>query len=404
MNGPGEKFEVMQRKFGGTQPWPTFCNKQIEIASNVLNSGKVNYWTGSEGKAFEAEFAQYIGVEHAIALANGTLAIELALIALGVGEGDEVVVPSRTYIATAGAVAVRGAKPVVADVDLTSGNVSVETIDRVRTSRTKAIIVVHLGGWPCDMPSIMNYAREHGLLVIEDCAQAHGASYAGKKIGSFGHASAFSFCQDKILTTGGEGGMVLFRDHEHWSRAWSFKDHGKSFEKLHMKDHPPGFRWLIDSFGSNYRMTELQAALGRFQLEKLDAWVEHRRRLSSILDFYFSDCPIFRQVSPGSEEFHSRYRYYTYVEVEHLNQDYSRDRIIHEFNKKGVPCFSGSCSEIYLEEAFRNAGLGPTERLANAKELGETSLAFLVDPTLSEDDMSYVCDVANEIIQRAALA
>ena len=384
------------------QPWPFFCEEQIQTANDVLRSGKVNYWTGSQGKFFEQEFADYIGVKYAIAIANGTLAIELALIALGIGSGDEVIVPSRTYIATAGAVVIRGAEPVVADIDLISGNVNVSTIEKVRTSRTRAIIVVHLGGWPCDMPAIMAYAKEHGLLVIEDCAQAHGASYEGRKVGSFGDAAAFSFCQDKIMSTGGEGGMVVFRDRDNWSRAWSFKDHGRNFEKAHSKDHPPGFRWLNDSFGSNYRMTELQASIGRFQLRKLDEWVSTRQRLASVLDSFFEGCSLLRQAIPPENIVHARYRYYTYIKTDELNNLYSRNRIIDEFAAYGIPCFSGSCSEIYLEQAFVGSGFAPETRHHCAKELGETSLVFLVDPTLTEDDMHYICDVGKDIFTKAA--
>jgi dTDP-4-amino-4,6-dideoxygalactose transaminase len=392
---------VIKKKFGMEQPWPFFCEEQIQIATDVLRSGKVNYWTGSQGKLFEQEFADYIGVKYAIALANGTLAIELALIALGIGSGDEVIVPSRTYIATAGAVVIRGAEPVVADIDLISGNVNVSTIEKVRTSRTRAIIVVHLGGWPCDMPAIMAYAKEHGLLVIEDCAQAHGASYEGRKVGSFGDAAAFSFCQDKIMSTGGEGGMVVFRDRDNWSRAWSFKDHGRNFEKVYSQDHSPGFRWLNDSFGSNYRMTELQASIGRFQLRKLDEWVVNRQRLASVLDSFFDGCSLLRQAIPPENIVHARYRYYTYIKTNELNDSYSRERIIGEFAEYGIPCSSGSCSEIYLEKAFVGSGFSPETRYHCAKELGETSLVFLVDPTLTEDDMQYICDVSKEIFGKA---
>jgi dTDP-4-amino-4,6-dideoxygalactose transaminase len=394
---------VVKNKFGFGQPWPIFCDEQVQIVSDILRSGKVNYWTGSEGKLFEKEFADYIGVDYAIAVANGTLALELALIALGITSDDEVIVPSRTYVATASAVVMRGAEPVVADVDRVSGNVSLETIDKVRTSRTKAIIVVHLGGWPCDMPAIMAYAEEHGLFVIEDCAQAHGASYEGKKVGSFGDAAAFSFCQDKIMTTGGEGGMVVFRDHDKWSEAWAFKDHGKSFDTVNRKDHPPGFRWLHDSFGSNYRMTEMQAGIGRFQLRMLDDWIASRQRASFILDSFFGECSLLRQASPPENVVHARYKYYTYVRPEALNDSYSRDRIIAEFGEYGIPCFSGSCSEIYLEKAFKEAGLGPSDRHNVAKELGETSLVFLVDPSLSEDDMQHICGVGREIFIKAGV-
>ena len=381
--------------------WPVFSEEEIQIATDILRSGKVNYWTGDQGKLFEKEFADYIGVDYAIALANGTLALELALNVLGITSGDEVIVPSRTYIATASAVAIRGAKPVVADVDRISGNISVEMIDKVRTNRTKAIIVVHLAGWPCDMASIMSYAKQHGLFIIEDCAQAHGASYEGKKVGSFGDAAAFSFCQDKIMTTCGEGGMVVFKDKDLWSKAWSYKDHGKSFDAVYNKTHPPGFRWLVDSFGSNYRMTEIQSGVGRFQLKKLDDWLSIRQRNARILDSCFINFSLLRQAIPAHNIVHARYKYYTYINPQKLKNSYTRNRIMDEFNKYGVPCFSGTCSEIYLEKAFKDSNFGPINRLPTAQELGETSLMFLIDPTLSTSNMEYICDVSKKVFINA---
>ena len=383
------------------QSWPVFGEEEVQIVSNILRSGKVNYWTGDQGKLFEKEFAEYIGVNHAIALANGTLALELALKALGITACDEVIVPSRTYIATASAVVIAGAKPVIADVDRVSGNISVETIDHVRTDNTKAIIVVHLAGWPCDMGPIMKYAKQHNLLVIEDCAQAHGASYKGQKVGSLGHAAAFSFCQDKIMTTCGEGGMVVFQDKDAWSQAWSYKDHGKSYDTVYREVHPPGFRWLVDSFGSNYRMTEIQSAVGRFQLKKLDEWLGIRQRNAAILDSCFNEFPLLRQVTLPDNIVHARYKYYTYINPLNLKDGYSRDQIMKDFDAQGISCFSGSCSEIYLERAFKNANFGPNNRLTSAKELGETSLMFLVDPTFSIADMEYICDVSRKVFINA---
>ena len=383
------------------QSWPVFSEEEVQIVSNILRSGKVNYWTGDQGKLFEKEFAEYIGVNHAIALANGTLALELALKALGITPCDEVIVPSRTYIATASAVVIAGAKPVIADVDRVSGNISVETIDLVRTDNTKAIIVVHLAGWPCDMGPIMKYAKQHNLLVIEDCAQAHGANYKGQKVGSFGHAAAFSFCQDKIMTTCGEGGMVVFQDKDAWSRAWSYKDHGKSYDAVYGEVHPPGVRWLVDSFGSNYRMTEIQAGVGRFQLNKLDEWLGIRQRNAAILDLCFNELPLLRQVKPPDNIMHARYKYYTYINPLNLKKGYSRDRIMEDFDAYGISCSHGSCSEIYLERAFKSASFGPNNRLTSAKELGETSLIFLVDPTLSIADMEYICDVSRKVFMNA---
>ncbi len=381
-------------------PWPVFAEDEVEAATSVLRSGRVNYWTGEQGREFEQEFAAYCGCAHGIALANGTLALELALRMLGVGAGDEVVVPSRTFIATASATVVVGARPVVADVDPASGTVTAETIAAVLTPRTRAIIPVHLAGWPCDMPAIMELARSRGLKVIEDCAQAHGARIAGRSVGSFGDAAAFSFCQDKILTTAGEGGLLTTNDTDLWKRAWSFKDHGKSLEAVYERKHPPGFRWLHESFGSNMRLSEVQAAVGRVALRKLPGWVTQRRLLAHALIDGLSGQPALRIAVPPADVYHSYYKFYAYVRPERLREGWSRDRIMDAITAAGVPCFSGSCSEIYREQAFAPE-LRPAGRLPVAQALGETSLMFLVHPTLERSDMDRVCRVVTRVLAAA---
>ncbi|QLG11520.1 DegT/DnrJ/EryC1/StrS aminotransferase family protein [Deinococcus sp. D7000] len=382
-------------------PWPVFESDEIEAVSEVLRSGKVNYWTGTEGREFEKEYAAVLGVPHAIALHNGTQALELALYALGVGAGDEVITTPRTFIASASAAVMRGAVPVMAEVDRDSGNITAETIRAVLTPRTRAIIVVHLAGWPADMDPIMALAREHGLFVIEDCAQAHGAKYHGQHVGTIGHMGCFSFCQDKIMTTGGEGGLLVTRDEALWSKAWAFKDHGKSYDAVYHKEHPLGFRWLHESFGTNWRMLEVQAAIGRLQLQKLPAWTAQRQRNAAVLAGRFSALHALRvpTVPEGSE--HAQYKFYVYVRPELLRAGWDRDRIMAEVVARGAPCYTGTCSEIYLEKAFVDAGLGPKERLPGARELGETSLMFLVHPTLGEADMNAVANVVEEVVQEA---
>jgi len=387
---------------GRFAPWPYFAEDEIEAAVRVLRSGKVNYWTGQEGRLFEQEFAQFAGCRYAVALANGSVALELALLALGIGEGDEVVVTSRTFVASASSAVLRGAKPVFADVDPNSGNITAETVRAVLTPRTKAIIAVHLGGWPCEMDELMQLAREHDLWVIEDCAQAHGATYKGRPVGSFGHVAAWSFCQDKIMTTGGEGGMLTTNDERVWEKAWSYKDHGKSYEAVYHRQHPPGFRWLHESFGTNWRMTEMQAAIGRVVLRKVPEWVATRRRYAQILTERFRQLPALRVTVPPAHIQHAYYRYYVYVRPERLKPDWNRDRIMVELNQMGIPCMVGSCSEVYLEKSFQNAGLAPTHRLPVAKQLGETSLAFLVHPTLSEEDVQEIADAVHKVMLTAS--
>ena len=380
-------------------PWPFFAQDEIAAATTCLSSGKVNYWPGAEGREFEKEFATFTCCSHAIALANGTVALELALNALGIGSGDEVITTCRTFIASASCIVMRGAIPIVVDVDPTSQNITADTIRPHITPRTKAIICVHLAGWPCDMDPILKLAREHELKVIEDCAQAHGATYKGNPVGSLADVAAFSFCQDKIMTTGGEGGMLTTNDEVLWRKAWEFKDHGKSYDAVYNRHHEPGFRWLHESFGTNMRLTEMQSAIGRVQLRKLPEWTAARQRHAAILTESFSRIPALRLTPVPSEISHAMYKYYVFVRPEMLASGWDRDMVMNAINAEGIPCFSGSCSEIYLEKAFVDAGYGPTERLPVAKELGETSLMFLVHPTLTDEDMYDTCRAVEKVFR-----
>lgn len=395
-------------------PWPSFSVEEADAVRNVVLSNRVNYWTGQECREFEREFAAWCGVDHAIALANGTLALDVALKALGIGPGDEVVVTPRTFIASVSCVVNAGAIPVFADVEADSGNISARTIAAVLTSRTRAVICVHLAGWPCDMDPIMALADEHDLKVVEDCAQAHGARYKGRSVGSIGHVGAWSFCQDKIMTTGGEGGMVTTNDKALWSAMWSFKDHGKNYEAVYERQHPPGFRWLHESFGTNWRMLEMQAVIGRIQLRRMSEWTT-RRNMNAMalaevcLQFAAIRLPVFRcqqacqmGCATGSSCLHAQYKFYFYVRPEKLATGWSRDRIIDEVNRLCVPCYQGSCSEVYLEKAFDGTGWRPAQPLPVARELGETSLMFLVHPTLTDAEIAKACAVLTSVLQQAS--
>jgi dTDP-4-amino-4,6-dideoxygalactose transaminase len=392
--------EVIRQK--PLAPWPYFAPDEIEAVVGVMQSGKVNQWTGQEVKSFEKEFAAYVGSHYAVALFNGTVALELALWVLGIGQGDEVITTSRTFIASASAAVMRGARPVCVDVDRESQNITAETIKAAITPRTKAIIAVHLAGLSCDMDPIMELAEAHGIKVIEDCAQAHGARYKGRSVGALGHIAAWSFCQDKILTTGGEGGMITTDDPTLWRRCWELKDHGKSYEAVFERQHPPGFRWLHESFGTNYRMTEMQAAIGRVILRKLDAWVEARRNNARQLTEALSRYLAIRIPHVSDDFFHSYYKYYCFVEPSQLREGWDRDKVMTAITAQGIPCFSGSCSEIYLEKAFQDADLAPKERLTVAKELGETSLMFLVHPTLTAEDIQDTVRAIHQILSEAS--
>ena len=385
--------------------WPCYDDEEIEAVVQVLKSGKVNYWTGTHCREFEAEFANFSGTQYAIAVANGTVALDLALIACGLGVGDEVIVTSRTYLASVSSIVNAGCTPIFADVNPVSQNITADTISAALTSRTRAIVCVHLAGWPCDMDPILALAQEKGLFVIEDCAQAHGALYKGRPVGSLGNVACWSFCQDKIITTGGEGGMVTTNDHAFWSKMWSYKDHGKSWEAVYKQNHPPGFRWLHESFGTNWRMTEIQAVIGLIQLRKLPVW--QARRLKYAKQIWSAAEQTNEIEAPrlectgcfgGCEKSaigcrHAAYKCYAFVKSSFVE----RDEIMAKINDKGVPCFSGSCSEVYLEKAFANTGFRPKERLPIAKRLGETSLMFLCHPSLQQNEVDRTCEVIQEV-------
>jgi len=385
--------------------WPSFTEEESQAVSQVLLSNRVNYWTGTECRELEKEFAEFADSQYAIAVSNGTTALDLAFIALGMGCGDEVVVTSRTFLASVSSIVNAGAIPVFADVSLDSQNVTVESISKVLSEKTKAIVCVHLAGWPCDMDPIIELAYKHNLFVIEDCAQAHGAKYKGRSVGSIGHIGAWSFCQDKIMTTGGEGGMVTTNDRELWSRMWSYKDHGKSWEAVYEREHPPGFRWLHDSFGTNWRMTEMQAAIGRIQLTRMSDWSSKRLANANAIwnaakqlkglrvpDLSCDGCQNKCDHTNGCN--HAAYKCYVFVE----GTEGDRDAIMASINEQGVPCFPGSCSEMYLEKAFDNTSFRPKERLPNAKLLGETSLMFFCHPTLTENEIQKTCDVMTSVV------
>ena len=397
-------------------PWPSFTLEEADAVHRVVMSNKVNYWTGTECREFEKEFATWVGASHAVALSNGTLALDVALKALGIGPGDEVVVTPRTFMASVSCVVNAGAIPVFADVDAESGNMTAKSILRVLTPRTKAVICVHLAGWSCDMDPIMKLANAHGVKVIEDCAQAHGSRYKGRSVGSIGHVGAWSFCQDKIMTTGGEGGMVTTNDESLWRLMWSYKDHGKSYEAVYERQHPPGFRWVHESFGTNWRMLEMQAVIGRIQLQRMPQWTALRTRnaqaiLNVCCQFAGLHVPRFgcegcdglcRSGLDTSGCVHAHYKCYVYVKPQALASGWSRDRIIEEINALGVPCYQGSCSEVYLEKAFDGTGWRPELRLPVAKELGETSLMFMVHPTLTEDEIQKTCNAITKVMTQAS--
>lgn len=383
--------------------WPHHDEDEIAAAVEVLRSGRVNALQhGSYSRAFEGAFARRCDMPHAISLANGTLALELALRALGLGPGDDVIVPARSFVASASCVVACGARPVFADVDPDTQNITATTLARALTPATRAVIAVHLAGLACPMDELGILADELGLKVVEDCAQAHGATLAGRPVGSFGDAAAFSFCTDKIMTTGGEGGMLLLRSGEAWRRAWSMKEHGKDPQLWHAPATGAGFRWLVSGFGSNYRMTELQAAIGLRQLAKLPGWVAARRRNAAALTAALEGTAAIRLVRPDDSFGHAYYRYYAFVRPAALRPSWTRDRIVGAAQEAGVPAQSGSCPEIYRERAFVRAGLAPKRPLPDAAALGRTSIALPVDPTLSEAEAAEMGRRLRAVLEDAA--
>src|SRR5690554_4315640 len=391
---------------GPFSPWPSFTVDEAQAVQRVLLSNQVNYWTGQEGRQFEREFAQFAESEYAIAVSNGTTALDLALQGLGIGQGvgcghDEVIVTSRTFLASASSIVNAGAVPVFADVDRDSQNITADTVAAKITPNTRAILAVHLAGWPCEMDALMALAEQHSLYVIEDCAQAHGARYRGRSVGSIGHVGCWSFCQDKIMTTGGEGGMVTTSDEALWRKMWAYKDHGKSWEAVYEREHPPGFRWLHESFGTNWRLTEMQSAIGRIQLAWMPEWKAARQANAGRISAACAPFSLVRTPTVPAHMEHACYKHYCFVEPEQLADGWTRDRIVEAINARGVPCYQGSCSEVYLEKAFDNTGWRPAASLPVAKELGETSLMFLVHPTLSEAEITQTCDVIREVLSMA---
>ncbi len=382
-------------------PWPCFTEEEADAVSNALLSNNVNYWTGSECREFEQEFATWCNAEYSVALANGSVALDAAFNALDIGEGDEVIVTSRTFIASVSSIINAGAIPVFADISRESQNITPESVRKKITSKTKAILCVHLAGWPCEMDGMMALAEEFYLSVIEDCAQAHGAKYKGQPVGSIGHVGTWSFCQDKIMTTGGEGGMVTTNDRELWSKMWSYKDHGKSWEAVYEHEHPSGFRCLHESFGTNWRMSEMQAVIGRIQLKRMADWTAKRILNSNKIWEVARALSGLRAPSIPDDIEHAGYKCYVFVELEELKSDWNRDKIMAEISSLGVPCFSGSCSEVYLEKAFDDTNFRPKERLTNAQELGETGLMFMVHPTLTSSEINQTCDVLKNVMASA---
>lgn len=367
--------------------WPYFEQADIDAVADVLKSGKINRWTGSKNIEFEDALSALAATRHAIALSNGTTALELALVGIDLQPGDEVITSCRTFMASASCVVARGGVPVVADVDINSQNITAATIEPLITAKTRAIIAVHHAGFPCDMDPILELARSRNLYVIEDCAQAHGAKYKGKPVGGIGHVGAWSFCQDKIITCGGEGGAVTVNDDAMYKRMWAYKDHGRDFDLVYNTVHPEGFRWYLESFGTNMRMTEMQAVLGIRGLANLEAWSMRRAENAAEIDSAIADIACVRLTKVPEWARHANYKHYFFIRREYLKPGWDAQKIISEINKAGVPAFSGTCWNISQENCFKKAGWSKTGAdLPAAAELRDTAIMTLVHPTISRSE------------------
>jgi len=372
-----------------------YTAKQINKVSQILKKNKTNYWTGYECKKFEKEFSNYHNVKYSIAVSNGSVALEIALKALNLRKNDSVIVTPRSFIISASCVLNMELNPIFADVDL-NGNINIKGIRRAYTRGVKAIIVVHLNGLSCDLDPIVRFAKEKKLYLIEDCSQAHGAIYKGNKVGSFGDIATWSFCQDKIISTGGEGGMISTNSKKLWLTCWSIKDHGKNYKSVFYKKHKTGFRWLHNNLGSNYRMTEMQAVIGREQLKTLDHQIQIRNKIAKIYlrelkdyylqynllqkpDFKCQTCPFKKNEKKCNKCLHAFYRLNLFINKNKIKQI----ELIEQLNKNKINCSVGSCPEIYREKIFKKLKLCPKKRLLNAKLLGGSSIMFPIDPTRS---------------------
>ncbi|MTD54505.1 DegT/DnrJ/EryC1/StrS family aminotransferase [Amycolatopsis pithecellobii] len=380
--------------------WPVFGPAELAAASDVLRSGQVSYWTGPHGRAFEREFAAGAGALYAVAVANGTVALEIALRGLGVGPGDEVIVPAIAVMATASAVVRCGARPVLADVDIHSQCLTSDTVEPLLSARTKAIIVVHLAGHPAELNPLLRLAGERDVRIIEDCAQAHGARYFGQPVGSFGDVATWSFGHGKIITSGGEGGAITTSDLSLWRCCWEFKDQGKnvaSVQRIQPRGRAPR---LHDSFGTNARMTELQAAIGRIQLGRLDELVKQRQANAALLLDLLRGVPAVRAEDPPAHVEHSYHRFYAHLRPERLGSGWDTDRVIDAINAEGVPCGSGGDAEISRERAF--AGLEENSPvLPVAAQLGRTSFTLPIHPGLGAEEMHDVTTAVLKVLDTA---
>ena len=403
--------------------WPQFDENAIHAVESVLRSGKVNYWTGRKGMEFEQRYAEWQGSQYAISTTNGTAALHVALNSLGIGPGDEVIVPSYTFIATSFSVVQAGAVPRFADVNLEDHCISVESAEKLVNERTKAIIPVHLYGNVCDMDAIRAFARKHNLFVIEDNAQAFGGEYKGKKTGTLGDISACSFCQNKTFTTGGEGGMVTTDNEELAWKARSFRDHGYDVkDRLNLLEMEQKLSYIHNMVGFNYRMTEMQSAIGVAELDRMDTWnMPNRRRNANILISRLKQLPQIKYFPVDTAERRNGW----YVMAFSLDVDQMKCDIT-EFVKavaaEGAPVWKVFWPQCHTERAytdhvaFGNSGFPFDSReyanpasvdyskveVPNALWHETHTFTCFGFPTFTESDMAQIADAIEKVVKAFA--
>ena len=401
------------------QPWPQFNEEAIKAVEEVLRSGKVNYWTGRKGMEFERRFAEWQGSKFGIAVSNGTAALHTALSACGIGPGDEVIVPSYTFIATSFSVVQAGAIPRFADVNIEDHCISIQSAEKLVNERTRAIIPVHLYGNVCDMDEIKAFAARHKLLVIEDNAEAIGGEFKGKKTGTLGRMAACSFCQNKTFTTGGEGGMVTTDDEDLAWKARSFRDHGYDVqERLNLLELEQKLPYIHNMVGWNYRMTEMQSAIGLAELERLDTWnLPRRRRNAQILIDALRDVPQIKYMPIDTPDRRNGWYVMAFsLDIEKMTCDINQ--FVKAVGAEGAPVWKVFWPQCHVEKAFRayNA-FGRSSFPFKSKEYADpeavdytkvevphalwhedhtfTCFGF---PTFSEDDMEQVAAAILKVI------
>ena len=333
--------------------WPCFSEKAIKDVEAVLRSGKVNYWTGPAGMAFEKEFASWQGSKFAVSVNTGTAALHVALTALGIGPGDEVIVPSYTFIATGFSVVQAGAIPRFADVNIEDHCISVESAEKLVTSRTKAIMPVHLYGNVCDMDKVSAFAKKHGLYVIEDNAEAFGGTYKGKNTGTLGDIAGCSFCQNKTFTTGGEGGMVTTDDEDLAWNARSFRDHGYDVKtRLSLLELEQKLPYIHNMVGWNYRMTEMQSAIGLAELERMENWnMPTRRRNAEIILNKLRDLPSVKYLPVDTEERRNGW-YVLAISLDIENMACDIEQFVAAATAEGAPVWKVFWPQCHTERAY----------------------------------------------------